>query len=142
MRVSSAGLSLIKHSESFQAKAYLCPAGKLTLGYGSTGPHVRPGMTITEPQASALLMQDVSRFEKGVLEAVKVSLSQHQFDALVSLAFNIGLGAFRASTLVRKLNAGKFAEAAQQFARWNRGDGRVLPGLIVRRAAEAALFLS
>ena len=99
-------------------------------------------MTITELQASALLMQDVSRFEKGVLEAVKVSLSQHQFDALVSLAFNIGLGAFRASTLVRKLNAGDIAGAAGQFARWNRGDGRVLPGLVVRRAAEAALFLS
>lgn len=142
MRISTVGLSLIKHFESFQAKAYLCPAGVLTIGYGSTGPHVKPGMTITEPEASALLLQDVARFETGVLGAVKVPLAQHQYDALVSLAYNIGLSAFRASTLLDKLNAGDPAGAVKQIARWNRGGGRVLPGLTARRAAEAALFLS
>lgn len=144
MKTSSHGLSLIKSFEGFRAKAYVCPAGVLTIGYGSTGSHVTRGQVITEPQATALLAKDVSRFEKAV-NTLGVTLTQNQFDALVSLAFNIGVGNFASSTLVKRLKAGDMKGAALQFAAWNkarvRGVLTALPGLTRRRAAEAALFL-
>lgn len=143
MKISSTGLDLIKLFEGFRSKAYLCPAGILTVGYGSTGKHVQRGMVVSEPQATALLIQDAGRFEKTV-NALKITLTQNQFDALVSLAFNIGTGNFNKSTLVRKLKAGDMAGAAAQFAVWNKatvnGKLTVLPGLVRRRAAETALF--
>jgi lysozyme len=143
MKISSTGLDLIKLFEGFRSKAYLCPAGILTVGYGSTGKHVTRGMVVSEPQATALLIQDAGRFEKAV-NALKITLTQNQFDALVSLAFNIGSGNFNKSTLVRKLKVGDMAGAAAQFAVWNKAtvNGRltVLPGLVRRRAAETALF--
>lgn len=140
MRTSQNGLDLIKHFEGFRAKAYICPAGVLTIGFGSTGKHVKPGMTITEDEAETLLRKDVGRFEDAVNKLVRVKLDQDEFDALVAFSYNIGAGAFAESTLLKKLNAGDFGGAYKEFARWNKAGGRVLKGLVRRRAAEAALF--
>jgi lysozyme len=139
-RVNAEALALVKRWEGLRLTAYLCPAGVWTIGYGSTGPHVREGMTITEAQADALLVQDLARFEAAVSRLVTVPLTDGQFGALVSLAFNIGIGAFGKSTLLRKLNAGDYTGAQEQFHVWRRAGGKVLPGLVNRRAAEAALF--
>lgn len=153
MRTSDAGVALIKAHEGFVPYAYddfrpgrpVKPgekiAGTLTIGYGSTGPHVRAGMTITEAEGETLLRRDLATAEKGVAVAIRVPLQQREFDALVSFAFNVGVGALSGSTLARKLNAGDRAGAAAEFPRWNRSKGRVLPGLSKRRAAERALFL-
>lgn len=139
MNISPAGLDLIKQFEGLKLNAYVCPAGVLTIGYGTTA-GVKPGQAITAARAEELLRADVAKFERGVADAVTVPLAQHQFDALVSLAYNIGLGAFRTSTLLRLLNKGEVASAAKQFDRWNRGGQKVLPGLTRRRAAERKLF--
>ena len=143
MKTSSTGLDLIKHFEGFEPKAYLCPAGVLTIGYGSTGKHVTRGQTITEAEATALLAKDVVRFENGV-NKLGVTLTQNQFDALVAFVYNVGEGSFNASTLVKRLKAGDMVGAAAQFGVWNKarvkGVLTVLKGLTTRRAAEAALF--
>jgi lysozyme len=139
---SSAGvgaLSLIKEFEGLSLKAYKCPADVWTIGYGTTR-GVKPGQVISVAEAEAMLRADVDRFAKGVAESVKVPLAQHQFDALVSFAYNVGLGAFRTSTMLRLINKGELASAAKQFARWNRAGGRVLAGLTRRREAERKLF--
>lgn len=140
MRISQNGLSLIKHFEGLELKAYRCPAGVLTIGYGSTGKHVKPGMVITEDEAEALLRKDVGPFEDAIGKLVRVKLDQDEFDALVAFSYNIGAGAFAESTLLKKLNAGDFGGAYKEFARWNKAKGKVLKGLTKRRAAEAALF--
>lgn len=138
-RINAAGLQIVKESEGLELKAYVCPAGILTIGYGSTGPHVKPGMVITEARAEELLREDLARFEAAVAKLCPVS-TENQFSAMVSLAFNIGEKAFADSTLRRKHNAGDFGGAAAEFGRWNRGGGKVLPGLTKRRAKEAALY--
>jgi len=143
MKTSSTGLDLIKHFEGFEPKAYLCPAGVLTIGYGSTGKHVTRGQTITQAEATALLAKDVVRFENAV-NKLGVTLTQNQFDALVAFVYNVGEGSFNASTLVKRLKAGDMTGAAAQFGVWNKarvkGVLTVLKGLTTRRAAEAALF--
>ena len=141
MKISGKGLALIKEFEGCELTAYFCPAGILTVGFGSTGPHVTPGMTITEAAAEALLLKDLVRFEKAVNELVKISLNQENYDALVSFTFNCGEGAFADSTLLRELNAGKDPNttAKAQFPRWTNGG---LAGLVRRRAAEVELFCS
>lgn len=133
------GLKIIKDAEGLRLKAYICPAGVLTIGYGSTGAHVKPGMVISELEAEQLLMKDLERFEEGVAKSCPVATS-NQFSALVSFAFNVGTEALRTSTLRRLHNEGKYGEAAEQFGKWVRGGGKVLPGLVKRRAAEAALY--
>lgn len=140
MKISKKGLDLIKEYEGLELKAYKDSVGVLTIGYGSTGSHVKPGMTITAQEAEALLLKDVERFEKGVAAAVKVPLNQNQFDALVSFSFNLGLGSLQKSTLLRKLNSGDYAGAQAEFKRWNKAGGVVLRGLVRRRASEALLF--
>ncbi|MEY5099149.1 MAG: hypothetical protein RJA36_1868 [Pseudomonadota bacterium] len=142
MKLSDAGLSLIKRHEGLRLKAYPDPGTggePWTIGYGHTQ-GVQPGQEITEAQAEDYLREDVYWAEDAVRDHVKVALEQHEFDALVSLAFNIGAGAFARSTLLRKLNDGDKAGAAAEFARWNQAGGKVLPGLVKRRADEAALF--
>lgn len=139
MQISKAGLDLIKQFEGLYLKAYRCPAGVPTIGYGHTA-GVAMGQTITQQQADDYLRRDVRQFERAVERLVKVPLTQGQFDALVSFAFNLGEGALAQSTLLRLLNAGDYAGAAAQFDRWNKAGGRVLPGLVRRRAAERALF--
>jgi lysozyme len=146
MKTSDKGLALIQSSEGFEPKPYLCPAGKWTLGYGSTfyadGTAVKDGdQPVTEAQALELLRNTLGQYEDAVARAVTVALTQGQFDALVDFAYNVGCANFRTSTLLRKLNEGNYTAAALQFERWVHGGGKVLPGLVKRRAAERDLFL-
>jgi len=142
MNISERGLQLIKQFETLQLKAYRDPVGVWTIGWGHTPSY--PGQRITEEQAEALLRADIERFERAVNEVVKVPITQDQFDAIVSFAFNVGIRAMARSTLVEKLNAGDVEGAAEEFTRWvyGRKDGRMerLPGLVRRREAEARLF--
>jgi len=139
MHTSQRGLDLIKSFEGLRLTAYDDGVGVQTIGYGHTR-GVKPGMTITEEQAVQFLREDLYSAERDIDRLVTVHLCQHQFDALASLVFNIGGTAFRDSTLLRKLNAGDYAGAAAQFDRWVHGGGKILPGLVRRRAAERALF--
>lgn len=138
-QIGPRGLALIKGFEGLRLAAYLCPAKVWTIGYGSTGSHVKPGMVISEAEADGLLRRDLDRFEQAVDNAAP-GASQAQFDAMVSLAFNIGVGAFLRSSVLRLHKAGDFRRAAEAFGMWNKAGGRVLPGLTRRRAAEAALY--
>jgi lysozyme len=149
MKTNAAGLSLIRQAEGLRLRAYPDPGtgGKpWTIGIGTTvypsGRPVQRGDTCTAQQADAYLAHDLQVFERAVAEMVRVPLTGNQFAALVSLAYNIGAQALRGSTLLRLLNAGDYAGAANQFPRWNRAAGRVLAGLTRRRAAERDLFLS
>lgn len=139
MHTSQKGLDLIKSFEGLRLSAYRCPADIPTIGYGTTS-GVKMGDTITKERAEELLREDVKRFEAQVFRLVKVPLSQGQFDALVSFVYNLGAGNLSNSTLLRLLNAGDYAGAAAQFDRWTKAGGKVLPGLVRRRAAERALF--
>ena len=141
MRISKKGLALIKHYEGCRLEAYLCPAKVWTIGYGHTGPEVKKGMKITQEEAERLLLQDLEKFEFGLHGLLTVQVTQGQFDALVSFAFNLGLGALRGSTLLKKLNVGNVKGAADQFLLWVNAAGKVLPGLQKRRQDERALFL-
>ena len=141
-RINAQGLALIKEYEGLKLKAYYCPAGVLTIGYGSTGPHVKEGMVISEKEADELLQKDLERFEQGVHDLVQIPITENQFSALVSFAFNVGLGNLRRSTLLRKLNTRDYEGASKEFERWNKAGGVVLMGLVRRRAAEKELFLS
>lgn len=142
MKLSAEGFKLIKTHEGLRLEAYRCPAGVLTIGYGSTGPHVREGQVIGLHDADALLARDVERFERAVLRCTEgVALTQGQFDALVSFAFNVGEAALERSRLLRHLKAGEPYLAAAEFGKWVNGGGKVLPGLVKRRAAERERFL-
>lgn len=148
MRLSEAGLAAIRRHEGLRLKAYPDPGSSnglpITIGYGSTrkldGSPWALSDTITEAQAVELLRRDVLEVEEAVSRLVKVPLSQGQFDALVSFAFNVGAGAFGDSTLLRRLNEGDYDGAAEEFSRWVFNDGKIMPGLQRRREAEQALF--
>lgn len=140
MRVSTPGLNIIKSSEALRLRAYLCPAGIPTIGWGHTR-GVKVGDMCTHLQAEQFLREDCRDAERAVNARVKVPLTQNQFDALVSFVFNVGGGAFASSTMLRKLNAGDYAGAAEQFPRWNKSGGKVLRGLTLRRERERSLFL-
>lgn len=143
-RTSEDGLDLIREFEGLRLEAYPDPgtgAEPWTIGYGHTGDDVFPGMRITRAEADALLRGDVQHAEDAVRDLVRVPLAQHQFDALVSFCFNCGRGAFAKSTLLRKLNTGDFDAVPTELARWTRAAGKVLPGLVRRRKAEAALWV-
>ena len=145
MEISDVGLKLIAAHEGFRAKAYVCPAGVITIGYGTTrigGKAVKLGEVCTKEQAEYWLRADVAKFETAIEKLVKVPLTQGEFDALVSFVYNIGDGAFAKSTLLKKLNGGDKAGAASEFAKWNKGGGVVLKGLVIRRVAERARFLA
>lgn len=146
MKTSPEGIARIKRHELLRLKAYLCPAGVPTIGWGSTK-GVAMGMTITEQQADARLVQDLATAESAIHKHVKVPLTQNQFDALASFVFNVGVKNFQGSTLLKKLNEGKYAAAAEQFQFWRNardpktGKLGVLPGLVKRRAEEREVFL-
>lgn len=144
MRTNKAGLDLIKEFEGFRAKAYMCPAGVWTIGYGHTSmagaPEVKRGMTVTRAEAEEILRRDLRIFEDAVKRAIKVELNSNQFSACVSLCYNIGEAAFKRSSIARFCNQRQWKKAADAFALWNKASGKVLPGLTRRRAAEAALF--
>lgn len=135
------GLNLIKSFEGCKLTAYLCPANVWTIGWGRTT-GVKRGQTISQAQADSWLEEGYDAFERKVLASVKVPLTDNQLGALVSFAYNVGIGALKSSTLLRLLNAGDYRAASMQFARWNKAGGRVLRGLTRRRAAEAALFIT
>jgi lysozyme len=163
MKISEKGLKLVQHFEgclkpvphlSGHFSAYKCPADVWTIGYGHTNHHGRQfnsGSVWTQAECDAELRSDMAHFEAIVERLVKVDLKPHQFDALVSFTFNVGEGrpaskgkkeipGLSTSTLLRKLNGRDFVGASEQFSRWTHGGGRVLPGLVRRRAAESLLF--
>lgn len=138
-------LALIKRWEGCHLTAYPDPGTggvPWTIGWGSTGPGIRKGVVWTQEKADKRLSEDVQDFMEGVEEAVTAPLRANELGALTSLAYNIGLSAFRRSTLLRKLNALDFNGAAQEFGRWNKAGGRVMKGLSNRRADERRVFES
>lgn len=138
--LSRAVNELIKPAEACKLTAYLCPAGKWTVGWGTTGPDVVQGTVWTQEQADNRLLLDAAKAERAVKRMVKVPLSEGQAAALISLVYNIGGANFESSTLLRKLNADDFDAAAVQFDRWIFAKGRKLNGLVKRRAAERKVF--
>lgn len=145
MEASNNCYDLIEKFEGLYLHEYLCPAGVPTIGYGTTRIDSKPiptGLTITQEQADYYLQLDVDKTANEVNNLIQVQVSQNQFDALVSLAYNIGTTALKNSTLLRLLNSGNSSAAADQFLRWNKAAGHELPGLTRRRKAERELFLS
>ena len=147
MKISEKGLSMIERFEGCLLKASNKLDGVWTIGYGQTGSYcgkrVRRGMTTTKALAHAWLRDhSIKTYEDAVTQAVKVPLNQHQFDALVSFAYNVGVGALKQSTALRKLNAGDYAGAADALTMWTKCNGKVLAGLVRRRKEERALFLT
>lgn len=141
MKISEKGIEFIKKEEGEVLHSYKCQAGVWTIGVGHTGKDVKPGMIITKEISSELLKQDLRRFEETVNKSIKVDITQSQFDALVSLCFNIGTGAFAKSTLVKKINANApLEEIEAEFRKWRRGGGKVLPVLVARREREIKLY--
>lgn len=140
MIINDAGRKIVMDFELCKLNAYLCPAGIPTIGYGHTG-DVKLGDKITQHQADAILEVDLQKFEMAVDRLAK-NPNANQFSAMVSLAFNIGVEAFTKSTLLKKFNAGAPLSAANEFDKWVHAKGKVLPGLVRRRAAEKALFLT
>lgn len=146
MKIGKAGLDIVKLYEQGPEggpalESYLCPGRVWTIGWGHTK-GVRMGQHATLAQCEQWLLEDCADAEKAVNDLVKVPLTQNQFDALVSFVFNVGRGNLANSTLLRLLNAGDYAGAAEQFPRWNKSKGRILNGLVARRADEKALFLT
>jgi len=141
MKTSPKGIALIKEFEGLRLKAYLCPGGVWTIGYGHTA-GVKPGMVISEAQAEEYLKADLISFER-YLNGLGLALNQNQFDALISLIYNIGIGNFQKSTLLRKarINANDNS-IMDEFLRWVYSKGRVLPGLQRRRLREMKLYFS
>ena len=146
MQTSDKGIALIKEFEGCKLTAYQDSVGVWTIGYGWTQPvdgkPIRAGMTIKQETAERLLKTGMVSYESDVSRLVKVGLTLGQFDALVSFTYTLGARSLSTSTLLRKLNAGDYAGAADEFLRWNKAGGKVLNGLTRRREAERALFLS
>ena len=145
MQTSDKGIALIKQFEGCKLTAYQDSVGVWTIGYGWTKPvdgkPIRAGMTIKQETAERLLKTGLVSYENDVSRLVKVDLTQGQFDALVSFTYNLGARSLSTSTLLRKLNAGDYAGAADEFLHWNKAGGKVLNGLTRRREAERDLFL-
>jgi GH24 family phage-related lysozyme (muramidase) len=145
-QINEDGLLIVKSFEGLELVAYQDTVGVWTIGYGHTSmagpPQVVPGMAITEAEAERILRQDLTMFESGVNDELTINTHPDQFSAMVSFAFNVGLGAYRDSTLLRKHNGGDFVGAADEFLRWVYAGGQRLPGLERRRQAERALYLS
>lgn len=144
---SNAAIKLMHEFESCRLTAYPDPGSRnglpWTIGWGSTGPGITKGTVWTQKQADDRFAADLAKFGSQVADALSGSpTTQAQYDAMVSFAYNVGIEAFRSSTLLRKHRAGDYAGAKAEFARWNKNDGKVMNGLIRRRAAEAALYSS
>ena len=141
MNISEQGLELIRHFEGCMLKAYKDTGGIWTIGYGHVV-GVKGGDTCTQEQADDWLKEDVHHAETCVGQCVSVELTQGEFDALVSFAFNLGCHALTGSTLLRFINNGRMDDAELEFAKWCHDDGKVLPGLVARREAERKLFIA
>lgn len=143
-KINSEGLDNLKKWEGLRTAAYRDAAGVWTIGYGHTGaagrPYPKEGMIITEKDAETILKEDIEQYEEAVSESVKVKLSDNQFAALVSFCYNIGVSAFKSSTLLKKLNKGDYDSVPYQLMRWTKSKGKTLRGLVNRRAAEVGLW--
>jgi len=147
MQMSQEGINaLLKKFEGCKLKAYRCPAGICTIGYGHTSaagaPAVKDGMSITQKQCDDILRADLVKYETAVQNVVKQPLTQHQFDVLVDFAYNAGIGNLLSSTLLKKVNAAQFDAVPAELMKWTKGGGKVLPGLVKRRQAESAWWMS
>lgn len=142
MQYSKQGLDLTKGFESCRLTAYPDIKGVWTIGYGHTGPEVVEGLVWTQNQADSQLVVDLQKAERMVNTYVTVALTQGEFDALVDLAFNIGVNAEKGSTLLKLVNQGDFTGAAEQFQLWDHASGQVVAGLLRRRLAEEKEFKS
>ena len=141
MKTSPKGIALIKEFEGLRLKAYKCPGGVWTIGYGHTD-GVRPGMAISERQAEDFLKAELIAFEK-YLNDLRLAINQNQFDALISFIYNVGTGNFSSSTMLRKVKTNPLDNSIMdEFLRWVYSKGRVLPGLQRRRLAEMKLYFS
>ena len=145
--INQAGVDLIKKWEGFKAEAYRDAVGVLTIGYGTTamagvGIDPKPGMRITEAQAEEYLRRGIDKFAREIRPAITAPINENEFAAFVSLAYNIGPGAFRKSSALRHFNQGNKAKAADAILLWNKAGGKVLRGLVNRRNEERALFLT
>lgn len=139
MKIAITGVKLIQEFEGLELKAYKCPAGVWTIGYGHTK-GVKQGDVITPAQATAYLQADLADAEKAV-NSQNLKISQNQYDALVSFTFNVGTGNFLKSTLLKKVKINPDETSIRsEFAKWKYGSGKVLPGLVRRREAEANLY--
>lgn len=147
LRVTTAGLELIRASEGYSAVPYMCAAGVPTIGWGTTIDINGLPITLDHPPidleyAHILFSRDVRLFGAGVKKLVKVPVNKRQYSALVSFAYNLGLGNLQASTLLRKLNRSDYIGASGQFKWWRKANGEILRGLVIRRALERDMFLS
>ena len=145
--INEAGLGIIKSFEGFSPTPYLCPANRWTIGYGSTwdikgravnGSH----LPITRDEAGPLLKREIRHVESAINRLIKAELTENMFSATASLVYNIGTGNFQRSTLKMKLNRGEYENAADEFPKWRKAGGRILKGLVRRRAQERELFLT
>lgn len=143
--LSDNGMKLLEQFEGLRLEAYLDSASIATIGFGSikypNGNRVKLGDKITKAQAKEYKLHDLKEFESTVNTSVKVPLTQNQYDALVSLSYNIGSGAFKNSTLLKKLNSGDYKGAAEQFLVWNKVNSKKVQGLVNRREVERNLFI-
>ena len=139
MKTSLDGINLIKRFEGCELKAYKCPAGVWTIGFGHIK-GVQEGDVITQADAHNMLVEELDEYEGYINDMVSVELNQDQYDAMVSWVYNLGGGNLKASTLLKVLNAGDYAGVPAQIMRWNKAGGKVLEGLTRRRQAEADLF--
>ena len=133
MHMSQGGLdNLLKKFEGCKLKAYRCPAGVCTIGYGHTSaagaPQVADGMIITQADADEILKRDIVKYEIAVMDLVKVKLTQNQFDVLVDFAYNAGVGNLKSSTMLKKINSGDLDAVPAELMKWTKGGGKVLPG--------------
>ena len=142
MKINAAGIAIIKESEGLRLKAYRCPAGVWTIGYGSTGHDVYEGLEITADEAEARLSAAIERLAAFISNLVPIGISDNMFSALCSFVYNVGQAAFKKSTMLKLILAGEPAAAADQFDRWVYAGGEKLPGLVTRRAREKKLFLT
>jgi lysozyme len=147
MNCNALGIKIIKAFEGFRASPYLCAAGVITVGYGSTrGFDNRPISMdmelLTKEDGLFLLRRDLAKSERAVDRLIKVELSTNEFSSLCSFCYNVGSGNLQMSTLRSKLNRGDRDGAADEFPKWRRASGRILAGLVRRREIERQLFLS
>ena len=153
MKASSKATDLIKEFEGFSDKAYICPAGKITIGYGSTMARGKPivlGQMCTEEEACEFLMEEIDRIIMPIMSKIlpESKVNQNQLDAIISLCYNIGMGNFKTSTLLKKVVASEYLAASDEFLKWDKytnpktGKKEPLAGLTRRRKAERELFLS
>jgi len=144
-KINKAGLDLIKSFEGLKLTAYLDIVGVPTIGYGCTHgvtkEDVQNKRTITEQQATDMMMAELANFENGVDSCVTAQINENQFGALVAFSYNVGSSALQKSTLLKLLNSGDVSGAAEQFLRWNKAGGKEVAGLTRRRQAERSLFL-